>query len=385
MEKRFLLKKDLIDQLCSSQKISKGELSDLLNITQSTFSCKVSGKATCSYEEVSTLSDLFNIPFYNIASFSVSATNTELEKTSVLLKNSVLDKDLFKDLLKKENLTKLSFSKIIGSSVKSIDRWCCHAGNPNPKTAITICKYFDIPLKTMFKDGKISPYPYKHPSKEENVSSVLDDIDEEKECKEFDSATGSEVFNSCELNLETFEEGNVLGNMKVINNNLVLLANYISAQLNSISDRINSLNGRIDDVERSISSIDFSSILETEPKQITKASVILPMSLSDAEVLSICKKDCKHDDYSTYKDKIQKLLAYIGKRKNLVYNQVAHDFYKTFERVYGMSLMSMKKGYSKDVNTINIIYDDKATREIFFNIVATEASHLAGDRLVINN
>lgn len=385
MEKRFVLRKNKVEQLCLLQKVSKKDISDLLNITQSTFSCKLTGKASCSYDEVYAISNLFDVPFQDIALYSVNISNAELEKASSLMKHSVIDKELFDSLLKKEGLKKTSFAKLLDSSPKSVDRWCGHAGNPKPQTAIAISKYFNIPLKTLFKEGQIIPYSDRKPGKEEMDVLESDNNVEVMDCENRSSASETEVSQLNELNLQTFEEGNVLGNMKVINDNIVSLSNYLISQIALISNQIALLDERMNRVEDDVSCFEFSVNTEADQKNKAKISVILPNSLSDSEVLSICKMDCKQDDYPAYKDKVQKLLAYIGRRKNLVYNQVAHNFYKDFERIYGMSLACMKKGYSKDVNTLFIIYNDKATKEIFYNIVATEASHLAGDSLVIKN
>ena len=130
MEKRFVLRKNKVEQLCLLQKVSKKDISDLLNITQSTFSCKLTGKASCSYDEIYAISNLFDVPFQDIALYSVNVSNAELEKASSLMKHSVIDKELFDSLLKKEGLKKTSFAKqIVTSSFTSSLLWVLMSKN----------------------------------------------------------------------------------------------------------------------------------------------------------------------------------------------------------------------------------------------------------------
>ena len=382
MTRRYLLKKDNINKLCGST-ITGKDLADLLDTSQSVLSTKLRGKCTCSAEEVEKIASFFEVSIFDVAIYYVSIKDSEIKKASLFLKNRVLDKDVFYKYLRAQGLSRTKFAKIIESSETSIDRWCAHAGKPKAKMALVISKYFDVPLEDLFIEGEVVPYGVERneePDKKRvSVQDHLDKIDEKQVVSsEKKSADTTDLF------LESFEEGNVLGNMKIINNNLLMMSNYIVSQFKSLADQISMLNNRLDHVENTMDNFDLSGIMSNLQMPTAKATLILSSALSDSEVLSICKKDSKSDDYSTYKDKVQKLLAYIGKRKNLVYNQVAHNFYKDFERIYGMSLTAMRKGYTKDTNTIKIIYDDKATREIFFNIVATEASHLAGDCISIN-
>ena len=391
MKRKYYLKKDSLKQLCAENHIKFGELAELLNLNQGVFSYRLNNIRACSEEEVLNLASIFNVPLCEICYFYCNVSDQEIEETIALMKGKVFNKERFKSLLKENGITKKFFANILNCSENSIDRWCGHYGNPKPHVAVRISKYFDVPLSTLFDYGDIISYGTKEPlhSNPDKAESALEEPVENSNLGE--KETLSDVENIAEdnssvepfeLNMQVFDEGNVLDNLRIINENLIAFSSFVTTEMKTLSHELASVQSRMDSIDEVLAELKGKvDTLQNETDKTPKASVILPQSLSDNEVLCICKDSCREDNYFSYKDKVQKLLAFIGKRSNLVYNQVARNFYLEFEKVYGMSLNSMKKGYSKDTNTLKIIYDDPATREIFFNIVATEASHLAGDQI----
>lgn len=94
---------------------------------------------------------------------------------------------------------------------------------------------------------------------------------------------------------------------------------------------------------------------------------------SDKEMQTIVNGDCKEDNYETYKGKIYKLAAYLSRKKNLIFNQIMHDNYEKFKVVYGINLNELKKD-TKTSSSLEAIYTNELTRELFFNMVCDKAS-----------
>lgn len=88
----------------------------------------------------------------------------------------------------------------------------------------------------------------------------------------------------------------------------------------------------------------------------------------------IVNSKVSEDTEDAYKKKTYKLINYISKKQNLIFNQVMHNNYSQFEKVYGCNI-NMLKAESKTANSISAIYDNPLYREIFFNMLSDNALH----------
>ena len=385
MARRYKLKREEIVSLYKKENVTGKDLAELLSIHPSDFSNKLNGNTTCCMDEVLTLATYFNVPYTKIACYYTPVTAIQRTEAEAYMKGRFFNKDLFNQLVKNEGLTKQAFGDLLGISLSSMSRWCIHASNPMPDMAVMLCKYFEKPLSSFFIDGNLLKNRRELDSKEVPDKEEVYCMDNSTYQGDQDKIVADYDEDTTELSLQAFEEGNIIENLKVINDNLILLARYVEKKVMETSSVCSDLYSSIRSLDQKIDSLKDATKNDSNgmPKAIVKTNVVLPPTLTDSSVISLCKEDCKNDSLETYRTKIQKLLFYIAKKQNLVYNQVAHNFYKEFEKVYGMSLNMMRKGYTKDTSTIEIIYNDKATREIFYNVIATEASHYAGDVLSV--
>lgn len=389
--RKYTLKKENMNKILVQKGINKSELSDLLGVTYNHFLKKMAGTIMCTYEEVKDIAEYLDVKNYaEIALFSPQIRESDFQKVSKLYKtNCRFNSSYFNECLEEEDISAPIFCKLIGFSYSSLNKWTNNVYLPRSETLIAFSKYFDKPISSFLMEDT-------NKLEDEQKAEEKEPLHNTEEVMNPDKGEISENCNSlCEY--KTFEEGNVLGNMKIINDNIVLLASEflkdkqkaidfafnMKNSISSILEAMKDLEEKFADISDRLSSAENKLDMQI-PKATIRTSTILPPVLSDNEVISVCKTSIKTDDFLTYKSKVQKLISYIGKKKNLVYNQIAHDLYKQFESVYGMSLTLMRKDYTKETNVLNVIYDEPVAREVFFNMIATEASHYAGDKIEVN-
>ena len=97
--------------------------------------------------------------------------------------------------------------------------------------------------------------------------------------------------------------------------------------------------------------------------------------LTEWKNLNTIQDTRKVSSIEEFKNKIYKLAAYISRKKNIIFNQTMHDSYKNFERVYGFNIKTIK-AETNIKSTLEAIYVNEMTREIFFNMFCTNASNL---------
>lgn len=192
-----------------------------------------------------------------------------------------------------------------------------------------------------------------------------------------------------------FTNENVIHNLNIINENIILLVKDFSESIKTLTNTVNTLvekNNNLEDKIKSLETIitktNVNSInkedntviknIETDNKEKTVKNTIsynnrYGVVCSDKEMQAIINGDCKEDNYESYKGKIYKLAAYMSRKKNLIFNQIMHDNYEKFKVVYGINLNELKKD-TKTSSSLEAIYTNELTREIFFNMVCSKAS-----------
>lgn len=94
---------------------------------------------------------------------------------------------------------------------------------------------------------------------------------------------------------------------------------------------------------------------------------------SEAEMKEIIKSEVKNCTVKDYKDKIYKLAAYMAKKENSISNAVLSKSYSQFTRIYGITIDSLKQETGMN-GTVDAIYANPLSREIYFNMMCTNAS-----------
>ena len=103
-------------------------------------------------------------------------------------------------------------------------------------------------------------------------------------------------------------------------------------------------------------------------------SASINYTCTEKELNEIVKTSVTNDILKDFKTKIYKLATYIGKKINGTLNEVLYSNYKQFSKTYGLDLTNLKKE-SNNYNTLESIYENPLYREIFFNMLCTNATN----------
>ena len=177
---------------------------------------------------------------------------------------------------------------------------------------------------------------------------------------------------------KNFESLNVIDNIETINKNLLAMVMDLG-MANSVllkkMDELMSMNihlsERIDSLEKKTSVKPVSQ--PVKPFKPNSSTLWGNNTCSEAEMEEIIKSEVKNCTVKEYKDKIYKLAAYMAKKENSISNAVLSKSYTQFTKIYGLAPDALKKETGMTC-TIDAIYANPLSREIYFNMMCTNAS-----------
>lgn len=177
---------------------------------------------------------------------------------------------------------------------------------------------------------------------------------------------------------KNFESSNVIDNIETINKNLLAMVTDLG-MANSVllkkMDELMSINihlsERIDSLEKKTSAKSVSQ--PVKPYKPNSSTLWGNNTCSEAEMKEIIKSEVKNCTVKEYKDKIYKLAAYMAKKENSISNAVLSKSYTQFTKIYGLAPDALKKETGMTC-TIDAIYANPLSREIYFNMMCTNAS-----------
>ena len=178
---------------------------------------------------------------------------------------------------------------------------------------------------------------------------------------------------------KNFESSNVIDNIETINKNLLAMVTDLG-MANSVllkkMDELMSINihlsERIDSLEKKTSVKPVSQ--PVKPYKPNSSTLWGNNTCSEAEMKEIIKSEVKNCTVKEYKDKIYKLAAYMAKKENSISNAILSKSYTQFTKIYGLAPDALKKETGMTC-TIDAIYANPLSREIYFNMMCTNASH----------
>ena len=179
---------------------------------------------------------------------------------------------------------------------------------------------------------------------------------------------------------KNFESSNVIDNIETINKNLLAMVEDLG-MANSVllkkMDELMSMNihlaERIDSLEKRTSIKPVSQ--PVKPFKPNSSTLWGNNTCSEAEMKEIIKSEVKNCTVKEYKDKIYKLAAYMAKKENSISNAILSKSYTQFTKIYGLAPDALKKETGMTC-TIDAIYANPLSREIYFNMMCTNASHV---------
>ena len=184
-----------------------------------------------------------------------------------------------------------------------------------------------------------------------------------------------------------FENQNVILNMEIINENILMLAKDFENKYKSLYAQVDELKNQNKILTDKISTLEDKLAIKSQIKDtltnnvnndnnsIHTATIWENNRCSDKEMDNIVNSTIVHDTSDDYKRKIYKLVSYISRKKILFLNQFLHDSYTQFTNTYGINPNELRKE-AKLSNTIDAIYNHPLAKDIFFNMMCSNATNV---------
>lgn len=384
INEKVFIKGKTLKNLLSKNNLTQNDLADTLGIDRSTISRIITNKKPATRDLVEKISQLLEVDEKEFININKPVDNNF--KKTALMPKAEWNNEKFKELLEQKNYMLIEFCKKIKTDRSNFSSYSRGKSLPSVENLVKMCNVLGCSSMDLVgvSEEEINDYlGYEVFEVIENDKSVIEDKKVKEDIKEE------------KYNYVHFTNENVIHNLNIINENIILLVKDFSESIktltntvNTLVEKNNSLEDKIKSLETIITKTNVNSInkedntviknIETDNKEKTVKNTVsynnrYGVVCSDKEMQAIINGDCKEDNYESYKGKIYKLAAYMSRKKNLIFNQIMHDNYEKFKVVYGINLNELKK----DTNTsssLEAIYTNELTREIFFDMVCSKAS-----------
>lgn len=391
---RVYVKGAVLQNAIKNNNITQSDLCKMMNIREDKLSLIIHGKKTIVMSELEEICSLLGIN-------PKTAINETKKKPSDYKATSIPEakwnSDYFQECLDNKEIHLADLCRVIKRSASTICDYKAGRANPSVETLEKICNALDcspmllIGVSGEYLNKMLGRQAFKEDSdyvKEPTYEDVKDTCGEvpivtlhpgsntEDNIAENDIENKDNVFK--EDKYKTFESLNVIDNIETINKNLLAMVEDLG-MANSVllkkMDELMSMNvhlsERIDSLEKRTSIKPVS-----QPVQSFKSNSSTLWgnnTCSEAEMKEIIKSEVKNCTVKDYKDKIYKLAAYIAKKENSISNAVLSKSYSQFTRIYGITIDSLKQETGMN-GTVDAIYANSLSREIYFNMMCTNAS-----------
>ena len=403
---RVYLKGKTLKKLLEKNNLTQNDLAEMLDIDRSDMSRLVTNKKPATRIIVEKISDLLQVDesvFVNNNKF----TNC-IPRKAICISGAEWNSDKFKELLNKKNITLLDFSKKIKVDKSNFSAYTRKKCLPSVDTLVRICNYLNCSSMDLIGVSEIEINNYigydvfeivDKDSIEKNDNNIASNV--------YASNISSDKKNNTETDLNYnyihFSNENVICNLNIINENILLMVKDFSESIKSLTENINVLTDKNINLSKEVeclrnelkikvngeaaennSNISTNNVCADNISKSNNNSLIhsnktysrYNIVCSEKEMLEIIKGNSSDiDSFEEFKNKIYKLAAYISRKKNIIFNQTMHDSYKNFERVYGFNIKTIK-AETNIKSTLEAVYVNEMTREIFFNMFCTNASNL---------
>lgn len=423
--KKLYIKKDEFKNIIRQMNLTQNELSEMIGINQSDLSKMVMNKNHVNGRIQKEMCELLNCKESDIFTVTKHVTNAPYVKVKTLetvhhIPNGKWNNDYFKKSIAKSGFTIKKLSSIIDKHASVFSKYNLEQAHPTVETVYAICKALNCSPKRLVGVGeedlnRIIGYnlfakgpaadtentEIKEFTKILDARSISPEPDLSEPVSEAENDKDDNDSHDTEYVYQRFTDQNVMNNMNKINENILTLVKELrdteNRFINNNNDFINKLTEEYEK-QAAVNEMLFNKLLDIETKlasisdnvnfvndkndkkgQIQKketcpTATIWNNRCSEKEMRQIVNSEVAEDTEEAYKKKIYKLINYISNKQNLIFNQVMHNNYSQFEKVYGCNI-NMLKAESKTANNISAIYDNPLYRDIFFNMLSDNALH----------
>lgn len=352
-----------IKKLLKDNNLTQNDLASLINTDAGSLSDMLNYKSSIPDAKISCICELFRL------------TPKDILMDEDFLPPIIWNHKYFEQQLLKNNTTTVKLSNIVGIHYSCFSAYKRKKSKPSYKTGLSICKalncspaaLLNVPLKLLEK-GATCDKAIADSSVSLSVFEAIPDKISENTAPEY----------------RRFTDQNVINNMEIINENILLMGKRFEETVAGLTSQIEELKASnkilMEKLSEKNNTEDFPK--NTEEKQPSTTSSIGTVSVqwqnnhcSDKEMEVIINTDLSQNiPRDDYKKMIYKLTSYISKKQNLIFNQILHNNYNQFSKVYGQDINTLKK-VTRNSSALDAIYDSPGLREIFFNMMCTNASH----------
>lgn len=381
-----------IKKLLIENKISQKEIARILKTDYSSLSLAIAGSVTVSKKHAEKIAEILNVSPEDIIKLSVVQNTTYIHIDEKLK----WDKEYFIKSLHNADMTITELSKRAGIRANMIYKYNDKTSSPSIDTAAKIIAVLNCDAKQLLgfteqelnelaggiweqlkqaTPGNIMNNAFgssiiKHETNNEKYIAPFEhgNTEHKKETKNTDEIITDQ---KNKMPYKHFTGNNVLENINCINENVLTMANEMQDYINKLEKQLYEIKQALSDSEKrqdkmQVVITNLISHIENNPMQTDNADTV---ALDETVVQS----NTQTDSFEGYKQKIYKLVTFISKKKNLIFNQIMHDCYKKFLKVYGIDCTQLKKE-TKAEGPLQAVYGNELYREIFFNMVCDMAN-----------
>mgnify|MGYP004687097577 FL=1 len=402
----YVLKGKKLQGILAENDITQMEFSEMLDINMSELSKMIHNKRTTPADTLNKMCDLLQINATDI----VNETK-ELHKEKnipITASNYKWNRDYFNMTLKAKGMTIHELCKIIKRNTTNFSSYGLGKTRPSIQTVNKICKTLGCNPKELINVSgeelndilgyKLFEIPCEIPcdsnnnitDKSEITAAAIEntdastDKDTNESNLEVDESANEKMYVP---EYKHFENQNVILNMEIINENILMLAKDFENKYKSLYAQVDELKNQNKILTDKISTLEDKLAIKSQIKDtlannvnndnnsIHTATIWENNRCSDKEMDNIVNSTIVHDTSDDYKRKIYKLVSYISRKKNLIFNQILHDSYTQFTNTYGINPNELRKE-AKLSNTIDAIYNHPLAKDIFFNMMCSNATNV---------
>ena len=371
---RYYINGPVIKDSLKKNNLTQKDLCELIQFDMSTFSRALQEAATIDESKIKDICDLLKLDTVQVINAEKKCPVSSVRKRTPSNRiNSNIkfswNKEYFYQKLEENNLTPAALGRQINRDKSIFDKYNRGLNMPSLETAIGICKTLNCSSKKLIG----------YSEKEINQMAGKDVLEETNE-----QESAGQTYD-----YKKIDSQNVIKNIEMINENIITLSENMNSNTQILLDRIQSLendNAQLKDLivkimETQSARFDALQSLCNKQKPSIIPKKIIPSTqttfnskCTDSEMENIIHTNADDGDFNSYKGRVYKLIAYISRKKNLTFNQIMHDTYKQFTKIYGLDGNELKKE-SNAGSAIEGIYNNGISKEIFFNMVCTNASN----------
>lgn len=378
-EEKIYVKGKALASAIKRNNITQSDLCKMIGMSDDKLSLIIHKKRMISIDILEEICGLLNIDTEKL----IDRPKTYYNRKQTSITGAIWNDDYFKKCLKSKNMTMKELGKTINRSEKLFWNYKAGRASVSLESLEGIVKALDCSTKKLVgvSEAELNKQIGRtvFECRENDISCTntdgesIDNTDEDTDKLAVLERPVSRI-----NDFKHFEGTNVLENINTMNENIYLCMEYMKELISEKNDYIYELRDltfkltdKINNLEEKISELQIknAAVVNNQSKKTLKtAPIYTARYCSDKEFEQILHSTVTDDDLSTYKDKIYKLAGYKSKRMNIPVNNIMHDAYVQFTKIYGFNFSDLK-AQTNQKETLDALYSNDLCREIFFNMM----------------